>query len=225
MEQIRIGLLIPHTDTTLEYDLKRELPSHCSIHTERMWLDNVTIESEKKMIEKELPRALTYLKAIDVDVVIFGCTSAGSIYGLEGDRRVKMKMSDELNCPSISAYSAVHHALNERDAHEVAVVTPYIESVTKSVVKGLENENFTIPFFKGMGMENDIDIGKTKPEEILDFIHMHHENIENVDTLFISCTNLRALECQRTIESEYHVNVITSNGAIIREIKRLFNFD
>src|SRR5699024_10941898 len=84
----RIGLIIPHTDTTLEYDLQRELPSHYVIHTERMWLEDVSIESEKEMLENELPRAIRYLKQLKLDLVIFGCTSAGAINGAGGDDQV-----------------------------------------------------------------------------------------------------------------------------------------
>lgn len=218
MDIFRVGLIIPHTDTTLEYDLKRELPSHYSIHTERMWLDDVTIESEKAMIEQELPRAIKYLKEITPDVAVFGCTSAGAIYGVEGDEKIKKDISNKLNCHVVSAYSAVHRHLKDLGSKKLALLTPYVESVTERVAEGLEKSGLQIAFSGGMGIVDDTEIGKLTTTEIMEFVEGHREKIIKADTLFISCTNLRALECKDMLESTLGLKVVTSNDAIVKEI-------
>lgn len=223
METIRVGLVVPHTDTTLELDLRRELPDHYSIHTERMWLEEVTLEAEKKMIKEELPRAIKYLRDIKPNIVIFGCTSAGSIYGLAGDEKVKEEISKELNCPVVSAYTAVYKNLNEVEAKKIAVLTPYVDNVTAKVVEGLRNSGLSVIFSAGMGITDDIETGMLNPEEILEFVKLNGDNLQDVDTLFLSCTNLRALECKGRLQNQLGMNVVTSNDAIINEVKEILN--
>ena len=55
-----LAYLIPHTDVTGEIDCHRMLLD-CVVHVKRMWLDEVSEEAERKMVQEELPRALHYL--------------------------------------------------------------------------------------------------------------------------------------------------------------------
>lgn len=219
----RIGLITPHTDMTSEYDLRRELPAHYIIHTERMWLEDVTIESEKKMLEEELPRAITYIKDLNLDLVIFGCTSAGAIYGPKGDKKIVDMIAKETKCPVISAYGAVNRQLKETEGEKVAVMTPYIESVMERVVESLQEEGASVSTSVGMGIINDIEIGSLKPDEIEQFIMKHKDQIKDNDTLFMSCTNLRAVESIESLSSTLQMRVISSNSAIISEVKKLMD--
>ena len=58
-----VAYLIPHTDVTGEIDCHRMLPD-CVVHVKRMWLDEVSEEAERKMVQEELPRALHYLLSV-----------------------------------------------------------------------------------------------------------------------------------------------------------------
>ena len=51
-----LAYLIPHTDVPGEMDCHRMLPD-CVVHVKRMWLDEVSEEAERKMVQEELPRA------------------------------------------------------------------------------------------------------------------------------------------------------------------------
>src|SRR5665647_3546719 len=102
MEEKRIALIIPHTDTTLETDLQKNLPQNYILHTQRIWLDEVGEEAEKKMVDEELPKGLSFLKGItDFDYVVFGCTSASAVYGVEGLKRLEAFISKEMDCRGI----------------------------------------------------------------------------------------------------------------------------
>ncbi|MFS0646955.1 hypothetical protein [Siminovitchia sp. 179-K 8D1 HS] len=217
-DQSRIGLLVPHTDTTLEFDMKRYLPNHFSVHTERMWLKDVTVESEKIMIAQEVPRAISFLEEIKPETVVFGCTSAGAIYGRQGDETLKGTIFAKLKCRVVSAFSAVLTYLTEINPNRLAVITPYVDSVTMRMVKGLEESGFNVNYSRGMNLLKDIEIGKLTPENIIRFIEMQSEYLEYTDVLFLSCTNLRALECKEILQDKLKLKVITSNEAIIRQL-------
>ena len=70
------------------------------VHVKRMWLDEVSEEAERKMVQEELPRALHYLKGItNFQCAVFGCTSASAANGREGMLAIEKTMQDALGCP------------------------------------------------------------------------------------------------------------------------------
>ena len=71
------------------------------VHVKRMWLDEVSEEAERKMVQEELPRALHYLKGItNFQCAVFGCTSASAANGREGMLAIEKTMQDALGCPA-----------------------------------------------------------------------------------------------------------------------------
>jgi maleate isomerase len=212
----RIALIIPHTDTTLETDFQSFLPDQYILHTQRIWLDEVGEESEKRMVDEDLPRGLIYLKGIaEYDGVVFGCTSASAVYGKEGLSRLEKYLSEEFNCKSISAFGAILEDLKKINASSVGLITPYTESVNDFMVKSMGEFNINISFEAGFGLSDDCEISKIKPEEIIGFIKKHSEDInKNCDALLISCTNFRAMEIREEIEQILGIKVITSNYSI-----------
>lgn len=106
----RIALLLPNTDTILETDLQISLPSNIIIHTARMQLDEVGKEAEKRMVDEELPRAVSALKHItNFDGAVFGCTSASAVYGEEGLSRISRELEDGLDCPGYQRHSPLSY--------------------------------------------------------------------------------------------------------------------
>lgn len=216
----RIGLLIPHTDTTLEFDLQRELPRNVSVHTERMLLEDVTLASERTMVEKEFPRALRYLERLKLDAAVFGCTSAGTLNGFRGDERIRTKMEEVLRCPVVSAFDAVYERLRHIERANIALITPYTKHVTEQMVTELESAGITARFHVGMEITDDITTGNVTPGDIVRYVECYREEVVRCDAIFLSCTNLRALECKTVLEQSFSLPVVTSNDAIIAQLLR-----
>ncbi|HKL11273.1 MAG TPA: hypothetical protein VJ990_07495, partial [Clostridia bacterium] len=138
MKEKRIALIIPHTDITLETDLQKNLSQNHILHTHRMWLDEVGEEAEKRMVDEELPRSLTFLKGIaEFDAVIFGCTSASAVYGVGGLKRLEAFISSQMNCRGISAFGAVLEQIAKRCPERISLITPYTPEVNEFMVKSL----------------------------------------------------------------------------------------
>ena len=50
---MRIGVLVPSSNTVMENDLHQALPkSRYTVHTARMYLEETTAAAERKMVEK-----------------------------------------------------------------------------------------------------------------------------------------------------------------------------
>lgn len=217
MNLSRVALLIPHTDITLETDLKRELPNNYVIHAQRLHLGEVGLEAEKKMIRESLPVALDNLEGItDFDFVVFGCTSASAVHGKNGVGELEKLVADRLGCISKSALGAVLDQLNKIGNRSIALVTPYDDEVNTFMIDVLEEFGFNVDYSCGMGLRNDLDISKVEPLEIIEFAKNNKEGITSFEgTVLVSCTNLRATEVIEELRQVLERPVVTSNQSII----------
>ena len=222
MNPTRVALLIPHTDTTLETDLKRELPQYYVLHTQRIPLGEVGLEAEKKMVSVDLPAALDYMEGItDFDFAVFGCTSASAVYGSDGVGRLEEMISEKLGCIAKSALGAVLDQLESIGNRNISLVTPYDDEVNGFMMGVLKEFGFTVDYSCGMGLRNDIEIARIQPTEIVDFVKHNASCIGSVEgTVLVSCTNLRATEIREKLEGILGRPVVTSNQSIINWLKK-----
>lgn len=219
----RVALLIPHTDVTLESDLQRVADGRFVVSTQRMWLESVEREDERRMVEEELPRALTYLRPVKADAAVFGCTSASVADGVDGEIRLRQRISAELGCPAVTAFGAVTEELRKRGARTVALVAPYTMALTVHVGECLTESGFEVVFMEGMGVDRDEEIANVKPPDIAKFVierfvMERSRNVAPADALLVSCTNLRAFEVRDELERRLGLPVVTSNQAIAAQI-------
>lgn len=218
----RIALLVPSSNTVMENDLHAALPkSKFTVHTDRMYLVDTTREAEIRMVEEFAPKAAADLGTVNPDLLVFGCTSAGSLFGLDYDRKVCGDLGKIAGCKPLGVISSVESALNRENAKRVAVLTPYNEDLTKSVASAVA-EGRQIVSASGMGITDNVALADPTPEEIFQFGVEKLKGLE-FDSIFISCTNFRAFEAVELFKAKFQVPVVTSNSAVIDEIKRMFS--
>jgi maleate isomerase len=219
----KVALLVPSSNTTMENDFHMALPKdRYTIHTDRMYLIETTREAEQMMLEKFAKPAASDLSTTNPDVIVFGCTSAGSLFGLDYDAKFCADLGKIAKCPSIGVINAASRALSLAKARKVAVITPYNEDLTASVAKALAGDGREIVAAHGMGITVNVELADPTPEEIVVFAR---EKLKGVtfDTLFVSCTNFRSLEAKPELEKVFGTKVITSNSAVIDAIEAMFS--
>lgn len=216
----RVGLLIPSSNTVMENDLHDGLDkSRYSVHTGRMFLVETTPEAERQMIDEFAPSAAELLGTAGPDILVFGCTSAGSLGGAAYDEAVCGKLGELAGCPGLGVLSSVSEALRRRDLHRLAVITPYVPALTESVTASLADRGFDIAVSGGLGIDVNIELADPTPAEIADFT-VETVGTTGVDGIFISCTNFRALEAVPAVAERTKVPVVTSNSAVLEAIER-----
>lgn len=216
----RIALLVPSSNTTMENDLHWALPKdRYTIHTDRMYLVETTREAELNMIEKHAKPAAKDLGTANPDLLVFGCTSAGSLFGTDYDAKLCAELGDLAGCPGIGVISSAAEALSLAKSRRVAVITPYNEDLTASVAKALEGSGREIVAAHGMGITVNIELADPTPDEIVEFARTKLAGV-SFDTVFVSCTNFRALEAKEALEKALKATVITSNSAVVDAIER-----
>lgn len=214
----RVGLLVPSTNTTMEQDLQRGLAGVATVHTARMHLVETTEKDESIMLDEYFPGALEDIATLEPDVVVFGCTSAGALRGVDYDRELCQRIQDRTGARAISTIDAATTALKGSGHQQVSVLTPYIDELSNRVRTSIESAGVQVIDIKGLGILRGLDLSKPTPSEVAGHA-IALIRATNPPMLFISCTDFRSLEAAKEIEEATGIPVMTSNLAVIRAIE------
>ena len=216
----RVGLIVPSSNTVMEPDLHRAMGSNAAISTTRIFLEQVTREAELEMLEEDLPRSLRLIQTTSPHVVVFGCTSAGSLGGLEHDAGIGRTIERETGAKAVTVLSSVVSQLRTHGSKKVAVFTPYREELTRSVAESVVEGGCSVVHSAGMGYLENRDIGKVTPAEIVDFVESQMDSLQ-ADCVFLSCTNWQAVGALNALRLRFGIPVISSNQAAIDAVRKL----
>jgi maleate isomerase len=223
-EAHHIGLLVPSSDTVMEPDLWGSIPENIHIHVARMYMASTTIAGEQKMLDDELEPAAHRIGSVEPELVIFGCTSAAALRGLEGDADIAKRVESIAGCKCITVVQAVFADLNRIKPERLLLITPYLEDVTERLRRTFVEAGQPVIETACMGLDSDLEIAHVHPEEITQFISQAVERSKPApDCVFVSCTTFRAFEIAEKLENEHGLPVVTSNRSAYRVIRQYFN--
>lgn len=207
--RLRIGLLVPSSNTTMEPDFYRMAPEGVSVHTARMRLDEVTPDGLIRMAD-DAKRGTALLTTADVDVVVYGCTTGSLVGGVRWEEDLVDRLHDNTGIKTMSTSGAVVGALRTLGAQRVGVATPYTDVLNRLETEFLEEQGFQVAAIQGLGLVDNLEIGRVEREVIEELVEAV---AGEADTIFISCTNLPALNLIDRLEKRYGRPVVTSNQA------------
>jgi len=194
---MHIGLIIPSSNTVME----EELSDYVIVHSTRISLQNVDEISLKKMNE-ELTKALSLISDCHPDAIVYGCTSGSFIENVE-------EILNKSLIPAVTTSRAVISALQTLGTKTISVATPYIDEINQREKAFFESKGFTVKDIKGLGLLNNLEIGRQEPEAAYNLAR----SLKKADAIFISCTNFKTFDAIYELEDELHIPVISSNSA------------
>jgi len=206
---LRIGLLVPSSNTTMEPDFYAMAPMGVTVHTARMRLSQVTPEALIRMAE-DTEGAAGLLADAGVDIIVYGCTTGSLVGGVEWEEGLVGRIEEETGIPAVSTSSAVVEALRTLGAKRIGVATPYSEELNGLEKSFLEDLGFQVTGIRGLGLLDNLDIGRVGRGTL--------ETItrgvaDDADAVFISCTNLPVVGLIEEFENEFNRPVVTTNHA------------
>jgi maleate isomerase len=216
----RVGLLVPSSNTVMEVDFYRRLPPGFTLHTGRMYLESTTPEGESAMLDHHVTPAAHDVGTARPDVIVFGCTSAGALRGIEYDRELCERIAADAGADVLSVISSVREAIRSRGARRIGVITPYVESLNEKIRASLEaDEGVEVADIRGLGISENFAIAEVPPEKIVAFAAETFQG-QRIDLLFASCTNFRAMDAVEGIKDALGVDALTSNLAALEAVYR-----
>ncbi len=210
----RVGLIVPSSNSVIEVDFYRRLPADATLHTARMYLEETTPEGESAMLDDHLPVAITDLRTARPDVMVFGCTSAGALRGNAYEAELIKRIADETGAETFSVAASVRRVIREAGGRRVGVITPYVESLNDKIRESLEDDGLEVAGIHGLGITENFAIAEVEPARIAQFASECFAG-SDIDLLFASCTNFRAIDAREEIQAALGVPVVTSNHAAL----------
>ena len=217
----RIGLLIPHRNTTTEPEFYRMCPEGVSIHTARMVLKEITPDALMEM-EDEIYKAASVIEAVNPDVIVVCCTSGSFVKGFGYDKTIMEKITSITKIPAITTSTAVIDALRCLKITRVAIATPFTDEINKKESDFIEAHGIPVTRIKGLGYSQAMTNYPlaSKPVSGIGLLHPAvayrlalDVNTPDADGIFISCANFRTIEIIEALEENTGKPVVTSNQA------------
>jgi maleate isomerase len=211
---MRIGLIVPSSNTVMEPDFHRQLGGRGIVSTARILLEDVTREAELRMLNEDLPRAVKLIRTTAPELVVFGCTSAGALGDLSHDAGIARTIAEGTGTRVVTVLSAVLARIRTVQPRRLAVFTPYMEDLTNSIASSLAEAGYPPVRAVGMGIRANLEIGRVPPSRVVSFVEARLDGC-SPDCVFLSCTNWQAIQAIEPLQQKLGIPVITSNQAAI----------
>ena len=215
-----LGLVVLQVDETVEHDFRRMFGSEeIALYVTRIPSGaDLTPESLSAM-EAELPVAAGLLPAsVDFDAIGYACTSGAMRIGPD---RVGALVRQAARVRHVTQpLTATIEALTRLGAKEIGLVSPYIDAVSAPLRATLEAQGFVVRAFASFDEQVEARVARIDPASIQDAA-MAVGRRNDVDAVFLSCTNLRTLDTIEVLEERLCKPVISSNQVLAWHMARL----
>ena len=193
----------------MEPDFYGMAPEGVSVHTARMRLDEVTPDGLIRMAD-DAEKGAALLATAGVDVIVYGCTTGSLVGGVKWEESLVRSIHENTGVRAMSTSGAVVEALRALSARRVGVATPYTDVLNRLETEFLEDHGFQVAAIEGLGLVNNLEIGRVERGVIEGLVEAV---AGEADTIFVSCTNLPALNLIDGLERRHGRPVVTSNQA------------
>lgn len=218
----RIGLIVPSSNTTAEPEIATAAPDGVSVHTARMPLENVTAADLDTMADRAIECA-GLLRHADVDIVAYTCTTGSLLHGHGFDAKLESEIEETADCPAVATALSVERALDAVDCRRIALVTPYIDDLTRREIEYVEENGHEVVAVDNREIEANTDIGALTAEDAYRQVKTLLEDTNEPDGVFLSCTNYPSLSAIDILENDLDRPVVTSNMATLWDALRTLN--
>ena len=209
----KVGLIALSTDFMIEKDFKKIIENmniDLFVNRIRSYYP-LTKENLIKMGENVTEVSKDILPDEKLDCVVYGCTSGTIASGYDS---IKNKINlAKPEARVVTPSSAAVNALRKMNVKKVSIFTPYSEKLNNDVVDYFKKENFIVTSNSYFDILNDNDIAKVDPDYLFEVITKM--DLGEAEAVFLSCTNLPALNIVDKLEKKLNKIVLSSNQVLI----------
>jgi maleate isomerase len=204
-----VGVVAPF-DFALDRELWRWAPDDISLYVTRLPFVPVpvTIELATELSDPDrVRRATADVLAPEPLVVTYACASGSFIEGADGEHALTASMLAGGAPTATTTSGGLIAAMRVLGLRRIAVVTPYIDSVTQRLLSFLGEHRFEVVSSVGLGLLDHI--WKVGYAEIVQAVTA--VDVPEADGLFISCTNVPTYDIIGPLERWLGKPVLTAN--------------
>jgi maleate cis-trans isomerase len=154
-DALHVGLMVPSNNTTMERELLAWLPAGSTCNTQRIPRGKGLLT--KEVLPEYVAQALLLAKVFSdpaIDVVAYGCTAAGFISGPAGDAALQSNLAKVTGKNVVTTARSMVTALQEAGVKNIALVTPYLDTVNTQLKAFLTDGGITVKRFNSFYVQN-----------------------------------------------------------------------
>jgi len=222
-KQIRLGVLVPSSNTALEpltSSLVASLNSpnlSISVHYSRFSVTQISLskESNSQFTLSTIIDASRLLKDAKCDVIGWSGTSAGWL-GFDTDETLCAAIQQELDTPATTSTLALNDLLRSLGAKDVGLVTPYTEDINKAIQRNYSEigVEMKVPGIGSLGIRENDAIVKVDEATLEERVQDVAQN-SGVKVVTTFCTNLRAAHMAAAWEERFDITMLDSVSTCI----------
>ncbi|WP_277031302.1 hypothetical protein [Actinacidiphila oryziradicis] len=192
---IRIGVLVPSSNTVLEPELARLADGVC-LHFSRVRVTRIGVDADAaaQFDTAAMVGAAELLADAGVDVIVWGGT-AGSWLGVPHDLSIVSAIEAATGVPATTSTLALLEAARAFGLSRTALVTPYVAEVVSEIVSCYAESGLEVSGGEHLGLSDNHSFGLVAAGTL-------QPMIASADApVMVVCTNLRAARVVDLVEA------------------------
>jgi maleate isomerase len=220
MKTLRIGQIVPSSNITMETEIPAMLrarealePERFSFHSARMRMMKVTPDELARM-DAESDRCALELSDARVDVLGYACLVAIMSMGRGYHRQSQQRLHERTaanggSAPVVTSAGALIDGLQRIGAKKIAILTPYIKSLTAMVADYIEHEGIEVLDALSLEIADNLAVGARDPRAPIEI--SKRLNTANCDAVVLSaCVQMPSLESIQPVQDRVGLPVLSA---------------
>ena len=220
MKPIRIGQIVPSSNTTMETEIPAMLrareavaPERFTFHSSRMRMKKV-VKEELEAMDRDSDRCALELSDARVDVLGYACLVAIMSMGkgyhrLSQQRLSKVTEDNGAPAPIVTSAGALIEGLHALGMKRIAVVCPYMKPLTRLVVEYIESEGVEVKDFVALEIPDNLAVAAQDPAELLQIYKQLDRR--GVDGIVLSaCVQMQSLPSIAKVQAESGIPTLSA---------------
>ena len=235
----QIGVVIPSTNTGVEYDLQKFNLDGVTWHPSRFWIElrnwadevestgddtDTVFERFLDIMRGEIPIALRNVISAKVGHIMLGMSAETFWGGEEGSVRFEAGIREHIGDLGLTTGAeATRKALDCFGAKSLSVITPYPPVGDDNVRQYFEEIGYEVKNIKGLNRPSATAIAETSIDEVLEAVR--EVDGDDVDAIVQCGTNLSTVDLFPVLEHTLQKPLIPINVATIWHALRACGID
>jgi maleate isomerase len=213
--RFRVGLVLPSSNSVLEWEFARRLPRWSSLHSARMFHTEADFASLERTHDA-LPAAARMIATVRPHVMVIGCTAVSGLDQNKFEDGMVRDIAAEVQAPVITVLPTVIEWLRNAECRRIVLITPHGADIDAVLVDALEKRGILVRETHSMEIRDNFELGQVSVPRIEHFIAERLSRpLDHGDALFLSCTNFRSAEALPALRRRYGPRVISSTQAVV----------
>jgi maleate isomerase len=220
-DQIRIGLLLPSSNTTQEFEFTSIMPQGVTLHVARLPLRSVDAASTARVVE-DIESESQKLADADVDAIVLAATAPSSRNGIGYDQELIRRIEAASERRATTASTALIQALTVLEIQHLLIAGPWSDATNATSAAFIEASGVKVLAHRAMGLVNNLDIGLLDEETAYE-LGMGLDQTDG-QAVMLACGNWKTLGIVDRLEAAIGKPVLTTNQVSLWAVLRLAGY-